>query len=521
MKRLFSKKFGYSFLLSFVVCVFIIVIYGSINNIGISYSISEISGFNFPDDAELYVQSSPYYRYNYYSGDYEGCSVDNPNYSTECVVGNGDYYNPKNVLIFSDQISNYNKILRFRNYIETKADEFYIFDVYSIEPNVSLPRFTPFINDEVDANLYNTTYYKSSSNHEDLDPVVVSIIENMYSSLNTENSTGMYFYNDDDYYKTQLAIWYHLARKYMDTDAVSKQMVNEMNKFISEGNQLAKEVHDLVISIENSVTIENNVDVTDVNEITLTVSDDGKYLESSDIDVVGKSNSISKFNSYSVNVNSDDAMIINSLTDSEQSTGYNNGQKFKIKIPISSVVDINNMALKVTISSTFDIKSMVSYYDLSSDDVMKMVPVYNEVYNTSKVVSKSFTILRVNNVDVSTGKDIEGTTIRVEKVLDDGTTEKVRDVLTTKDPLYLVLDDGNYILSQISTNSSYEISDNSISFSIVDSKSSLDNVSFYQTPVIAVPNTLSGIPSYVYMISGILLVVGISSFVFVSRKSDK
>ncbi|MBO5138278.1 MAG: Cys-Gln thioester bond-forming surface protein [Bacilli bacterium] len=495
------------------------LINNSVNMIGISYSLPEINNFNFPEDAELYIQSSPYYRYNYYGNDYEGCNRYNPNYSTECTVGNGNYYNPKNVLIFSDQIPNYNKIVRFRNYIEESADDFYIFDVYSVEPNVSLPRFRPFENDEVDANFYNVNYSKSQTNHRDLDPIVVSIIEKMYSQKSGDNKRGMYFYNDDDYYKTQLAIWYHLARKYMNTDAVSKQMVTEMNKFINEGNQLAKDVHELVISVEDSVTIENNVDVTDVNEITLTVSDDGKYLESSDIDVVGKANSSSKFNSYSVNLNNDSAMVINSLTGSEQSTGYNNGQKFKIKIPVSSFSDINNMSLKVTISSTFDMKSMVSYYDLSSDDVMQMVPVYNEVYNTSKVVSKSFTILRVNNVDVANGKNIEGTTIRLEKLLDDGTTEKIRDVVTTKDPLYFVLGDGNYILSQVSTNSSYEISDSSITFSIVDSKASLDNISFYQTPIIDVPNTLSGIPSYIYMISGILLVVGISSFVLVSRKS--
>ena len=519
MKKI-NKESSALFLLSAVVLGFIGIIYVGISSVGRSYALPTIDSFAYPDNAHLYIQNSPYYQYRVYSDSVSGCEKDNPNYDTECTYAKGTYYNPTNVLTFSESISNYNKIVRFRNYIEYDTDAFQIFDIYSVEPNVSLPKFKFFLNDEIDANFYTDTYYKGTTINKNLDAVVVSIIEEMYSGFSSGDSTGIYFTNDNDYYKTQLAIWYHLARRDMNTDSISMQMVNEMQNYINNGNQLAKEVHDLVVRLENSISIDNEVKFTDVNDIEFKVSDDGNYVESNDIEVSGTPNTISKFESYEVFFSNTDAIIINSLTGEEQSSGYNNGQHFKIRIPIEKINGINNMGLRVNIQAKFSIDSMVSYYDADSDDVMNVVPAYNAQYKETERVNSAFVILKILNLDAETGNSIAGTTIRIDKVTNDGEREKVKDIVTGDGPNFVVLEDGNYIMSQIATNSSYEKSSDSIEFSIDNFDVSLDEIKFTQTAVVDVPDTGKGLSLFIYIIGGIFLVLGLSVFGIFKLKKE-
>lgn len=524
MKKV-NKEVVYTTLLSFFVIGFMCVIYGSVNLIGKSYAMPGKDDFDFPQKTDVvYLQNSPYYKYRYYDDNVEGCEQNNPNYDTLCPYASSTvYYNPKEILTFSDENSQFNKIVRLRNYVEYEIDMFYIFDVYSYDLSNQFSKFYKNDNEEVDANFY-TNFYDSAM-QDDVDPGLKYLVSKMYEKYITGvTDRGIYFVNDDDYYKTQLAIWYYLARLNIN-DSNANKLVEEIESYVKNGNKIACEIHDLVISVDNEKLLydDRNSFVSKTNDFKFSLSEDGKYIESETLEFKEKMD----FNLRFDHVNFGKYNSVVELIDAETGEkityifGFNKRQ-FRYRIPVEEFDKKNYIKFEYGYNVYYS-RDLTRYY---KNDSMSFVSVYNVFYPVDEMSSFIFIrnavggLFKIENVDAQTGKAVSGTTIRIDKINEKGEREKASTIVTGNSDNYAILEPGKYIATQIATNKDYERSNLAIEFEINESQESFDIIRFSQTPIVNVPDTGKDLSKVIYIIAGVLLTIGISIFGFYKFKKE-
>ena len=151
---------------------------------------------------------------------------------------------------------------------------------------------------------------------------------------------------------------------------------------------------------------------------------------------------------------------------------------------------------------------------------------YNVFYPVDEMSSFIFSrnavggLFKIENVDAQTGKAVSGTTIRIDKINEKGEREKASTIVTGNSDNYAILEPGKYIATQIATNKDYERSNLVIEFEIKESQESFDIIRFSQTPIVNVPDTGKDLSKVIYIIAGVLLIIGISIFGFYKFKKE-
>lgn len=322
-------------------------------------------------------------------------------------------------------------------------------------------------------------------------------------------------------YTTQYAVWYYLD-KMKNFSGVSQLTAAEMEKINFAANPAnassgayyevaaqVKKLAEAAIDYNSKQQTATTISV-DKNNVQYHVTEDGKFLESNEITVT--SNKV--LNNYSVGFKSNNcnAKIID-VAGNENSV-FNNGSKFKVRIPVEKLDTLETVDLVITITGSYTTDTVWAYKLRTNPNAQRpIIPSH-----TKKVANISITLdtklVRVIKTDKETGKPVIGAVLAIMGA--DG--NEITRFTTAEDPHYLNLAVGNYILKEISSPEGYELSSEEIPFTVTED-STINEVEMKNTPTIKVPDTASSIPAYLYIIGSMILIIGLSVIVITTKQS--
>ena len=267
--------------------------------------------------------------------------------------------------------------------------------------------------------------------------------------------------NDNDYFVAQTAYWIYL----MDTKKMDySTSINTFKSNISSSsNTYAKRIKNLVSkakSLKSYNQTSSEISIA-TNNITFTLSDDGKYYVSNEI-VVNTSDS-----NYKVE-----------LVNAPSNTNYTkNGNKITVKVPTSSVTNNKStFSVKVTSNNTF-FKSYKYKPSNSNYQVMSATYPITKTANASKSMSIAIDKVVISKQDVTTKQELPGAKLEIRtesgKVIESWTSS------TT--PHEVSLAPGKYILKETIAPEGYDLSTEEITFNVTN-KGTTSNVVMYNTP---------------------------------------
>lgn len=465
-KKLFlDKQSSACIILATIVIGFIGTMYLSMSNIGRSYAIP--SSGNFPSRLDTDI------THNLYDG--VGCSGAGPNddslsckiYSFRNLANIGDV--PVDLTIPDTRIrTNINAV---------------IYDLYCLDRNLGIASGVQF-NDPKEVN----------GNYD----VALNILEKVY--LGDKNSATT---TDEEYFVTQHAIWYSLVKSGVDTSADANAYVLAIDTAASKGSSLAKSIKSIYDEAVNKAKVKNTMNIFGADNITLTQTSDGKYLETSDLRVEAKVNDISKFDSFTVNAGDDSVIVVD--TNGNPKKQFQNGNTFRVRIPISDKNNASSIIANIKINGTFQ-EGRLYYYTPNKENVQKVLFV-NNVYK-SMPVEVALNFVKISKQDITNGKELEGATLKVEKDNGDGTYSLVTSWVSSTTPRYIFLQPGKYRLTEITAPSGYELSQEVINFEVGNDGNPIDTVVMKNTPYVTPPDTASNLPIYIYIVGAIVLIAG-------------
>lgn len=345
--------------------------------------------------------------------------------------------------------------------------------------------------------------------------VILYILENNYKeSAVTTN---------EEYYTTQHAIWYYLASVGIDKSDTATSYKTAIDTAAVAGNETAIKIINKVSQAKTQSVAANWLNVHGLDELTLTKSSDGNYLESSDLRVEATANNISKFKYYTVTTGDSSIEVVRVTTDGYENvtntTQLQNGNSFKIKIPIDKEDEIESLVANIKVAGYFDEQTL--YYYLPPTDYADSVQKVLYVNSTTRTVPSEVNLnfVKISKQDVTNGKELPGATLKLEKNWS-GTYSKVTEWVSSESPRYVYLEPGDYRLTETIAPSGYELSTETIEFTVTDDNKPTQVVVMKNTPYVDTPDTAEGLPVYVYIIGTIILVIG-TTMVYTSVKTRK
>lgn len=324
---------------------------------------------------------------------------------------------------------------------------------------------------------------------------------------------------------TQFAIWYYqdLAKGTPtnvdgELDAVEKQAILNDKVYGSTIVDIANKA----LQAKNTGEVVDTLSV-DKSQITYRISSDGKYFESNYIPVVANNN---QFRSYKVTLgqNNVGAELIN-----EQGAVVPNGStfgttsKFKIRVSIDKLKELNNIDLTATVTGSFEHKQVFAYRHSSGVAQTALVAAFDNV-NKDANLDLHFNIptgpVEISKQDITNSKELPGATL----VITDCNGQEVAKWVSTDKPHYIealpiTTDTCKYKLTETIAPEGYEINSESIEFEVKDD-GTVTKVVMKDNPLTPTPDTGMNIPMVVYVAGGIILICGIA-IIYASVKPKK
>ncbi len=338
---------------------------------------------------------------------------------------------------------------------------------------------------------------------------------------------------------SQLAIWYFqdLNANYQDNQDICGRPETEQNgcsnnsdpdertEFYWKNSLLAaekealkkspyfQEVNQIVTDALN-YSEDTNYGIT-VNQSTMnyTLVEDDKYLESTLIEVVSKG---SNFKGYTLQSDQSDVTFYNEQgAEIKKGTTVQPGQKFRFRVPVSTVRENKNLNLSIHINGTFESKEAYMYRPESMNSqraligTMQLTPIPASI---ELHINDPMGSARISKVDATTGKEVPGATL----VLTDSNGKEVARWVSTNEPHYIdPIKAGTYTLTETIAPEGYAMSTSSVQFTVTAGE--VVEVKMQNVPEIDVPDTYATIPTYVYIVGAIAFLIG-AGLIYISLK---
>lgn len=275
----------------------------------------------------------------------------------------------------------------------------------------------------------------------------------------------------------------------------------------------------------------------DQSGISYHLTEDGKYLETNAISVMGSSKD---FKHYQVNLASDSngATVACENGKFEEIAFCSSSEKFVIRYPIEKIKDHKQIQLNPEIIGTFEKYNLSIYYGMPDHSMSptsmnatsrSAVPAFYILSVPQKIVQSvpfhlnqevSLGTVDVSVVDIQNNKKLKGATL----VVRDSNGNEVAKWNTTEDSHQLKLpvtkENEHYVLTQTVAPNGYELNSESIEFEVKD-EGSITRVVMKNTPLIKVPDTSLNIPFIIWIIGGGVLACGFYVIYLGSRKKSR
>lgn len=340
--------------------------------------------------------------------------------------------------------------------------------------------------------------------------VALTILEEIYSEDKNSKDT-----KDEKYFVTQHAIWYSLVKSGIDKSDDAQAYVQAIDLAASKNSDLAKQILAIYSEATKKSQVKNSMQIIGADSVMLTQTSDGKYLETSDLRVEAKVNSTSRFAGFTVNTGDNSIKVVD--TNGNEKNQFQNGNTFRIQIPIADEKNADSIIANIKINGKFQ-EGKLYYYSPYEKGVQKVLFVNNVYKDVPAEVTLNF--VKISKQDITNGNELEGATLKVEKDNGDGTYSLVTSWISSTTPKYIFLQPGNYRLTEISAPEGYELSQEVINFTVGDDNKPVGTVVMKNTPYVTPPDTASNLPIYIYIIGALILISG-SFVIYISIRPRK
>lgn len=253
---------------------------------------------------------------------------------------------------------------------------------------------------------------------------------------------------------------------------------------------------------------------------TYTISEDGKSLITDDI-TPSPSNNSENYMHYSIQLsdpNNYGAYLIDNNNQKITNTNNLTGT-FKVFVPLNDEIeDMDLSSISVNITGMFVTSSGYTYRVTKTDNGKlinkKKQQRFSDILlgNVSTVTAEiSFSlenIVKVRKIDATSKENLSGATLTIKNKAD---SSIVVNLISTKNVKYIYLKNGDYTLCETNAPEGYSLNNECVDFT-VDGKRTI-TITMVNNKVIKtdvpVPNTKLSIPPLIYIIGGIILIIGI------------
>lgn len=259
------------------------------------------------------------------------------------------------------------------------------------------------------------------------------------------------------YFATGIAVWYALGNN-----------DNTQNFNMSEGtygskpdnsNATTKKIASLVNNSVGYKYTSPSFSISDKNA-TLTLSNDKHSYVTKEFSpaIAGD------VKNYTVKLNN--APTGSKILDSTgaEKTTFNNGEKFKVSVPVASVTTMStNFSISINASAT----DYVAYnYKPSNSSYQRLVVLFEEPKNFNSTINVTLTLtnkVSISKQDATNGKELPGATLILK---DENGNEKLRWISTNEPKIIENLAAGKYYLTELIAPDGYVKSSETVTFTI-------------------------------------------------------
>ncbi len=267
-----------------------------------------------------------------------------------------------------------------------------------------------------------------------------------------------------DYYITQSAIW-----EYFDQ---TKGSHNWNTSFTAKSTGMKAHVYNLVTAAKVAKNSDNEVNPTlkvNVSNTIMNLNSDKTYFVSGEIGVT----LVSTKGTYTVSLESAPAGTILKNTNGEIKTEFNDGEKFVVYVPASSIQNGEKGSVTFKIHAT-GVTYVTYSYSSGKSGYQKIAPTetYEELtdlvsapltleFSKDKIVTK----VRISKQDIATKKELPGAMLSIK----DSNGKVVEQWMSTNEPHYIEgLTPGKYTLGEAIAPAGYVLSYEQIPFTVRD-----------------------------------------------------
>lgn len=322
-----------------------------------------------------------------------------------------------------------------------------------------------------------------------------------------------------EYYALQQAIWFAIA--YENPSNENKNYRDAMTKAFDSQDPMAVKIVGLYNTAKKKAdqyaSSGNKINLVGKDDVQLNLSEDGKYLETTDLRVEGTTSDISKMNGFTVDVGGSSAKVVD--TNGNEKNIFENGNVFRIRIPVDDQDNASSILANVKISASFDEDSLYYYIPPKSLSNIQNILYVNSV-KRSVPVDVSLNFVKVSKQDVTNGEELPGATLQISRLSGDGVYTVIHSFISSDVPKYIFLEPGEYKLTEVSAPDGYELSTEEINFTVGTDNKPVETVVMKNTPYITPPDTASNIPLSVYIFGAIVLICGASIIYLNVRKKN-
>lgn len=293
------------------------------------------------------------------------------------------------------------------------------------------------------------------------------IFTNGYGGTNDYATGGTKF---EDYYATQLAVWYFGHRSNYSDSGYSRDYFEDFQKgsngkitYIgSESDNITTKAAELINAAIASVNASSSISL-DTSNTKLVINSDRSYYVSGAITINGSWIR----NAVSVSISGvTGAFVTSDANATSGSTDFKVGDTIYVKVPAGNITKSSSVSLSVTGTSKKGTGTVSVCFNDPSTGSQKLV---NTTNGTPTLVNRKLTLtaepskveVKISKQDITGSKEVKGATLvikkgntEVTKLVSEGTIKKIS------------LDAGTYTLEETIAPAGYKLSSNKVTFTV-------------------------------------------------------
>lgn len=289
------------------------------------------------------------------------------------------------------------------------------------------------------------------------------VYENGYGLYQTNYTANEYLTGDwkQDYYITQVAIWYFTIPPTWVKDGNNEYFDFKNGTFHGESNEITKKISKLVNDAE-AASVGGSLNLSSSSS-NMNITSDQKYYISNPIKIDGKYLN-SKVNISITSEGLNGAFVTSNPNANSGETSFNSGSNIYIKVPVGSVTSTTSkITLNATATTAINDSSEAIECRKASSDIQPVMIFYpnNTTLTASTSVSISKLPVKISKQDITGGEEIPGANLTIKR---GSVVIKTWPSTTEAETVYL--EPGTYTLEETISPAGYIKSTNTLEFTL-------------------------------------------------------